>query len=213
MQSTINSSSISARVRAIVAEQFHLRAKDVKLENVLVVKFHADSLDMVELAMALEDAFEMEIPEAEGLQLSTVRDIVEYVAKARPWLAVWETAPVQFTERPVDSLSAAQLNWAIGVAIGAVIREYSPSEQTILRYSEDWAAGGPLVSSCGIGAEPQFAFGRVESWVCTVHGDVPSKSVRQGVGRDENQLRAAMLALADQFYGGSLEVPVSLLAR
>jgi acyl carrier protein len=72
-------SDIEQRVKKIVAEQLGANEADVKLESSFVDDLGADSLDTVELVMALEEAFECEIPDEEAEKITTVQQAVDYV--------------------------------------------------------------------------------------------------------------------------------------
>jgi acyl carrier protein len=72
-------SDIEQRVKKIVAEQLGANEADVKLETSFVDDLGADSLDTVELVMALEEAFECEIPDEEAEKITTVQQAVDYV--------------------------------------------------------------------------------------------------------------------------------------
>jgi acyl carrier protein len=72
-------SEIEARVKKIVAEQLGANEADVKLESSFVDDLGADSLDTVELVMALEEEFECEIPDEEAEKITTVQQAVDYV--------------------------------------------------------------------------------------------------------------------------------------
>jgi acyl carrier protein len=74
-------SDIEQRVKKIVAEQLGVAEADVKIESSFVNDLGADSLDTVELVMALEDEFEMEIPDEEAEKITTVQQAIDY-AKA-----------------------------------------------------------------------------------------------------------------------------------
>lgn len=67
------------KIKAIVAEQLNVNAEDIKLETTIIDDLGADSLDVVELVMALEEAFDIEIPDEDAEKISTVGDIVAYV--------------------------------------------------------------------------------------------------------------------------------------
>ena len=71
--------NIEQRVRKIVAEQLGVNEADVKNESSFVNDLGADSLDTVELVMALEEEFETEIPDEEAEKIRTVGDAIEYV--------------------------------------------------------------------------------------------------------------------------------------
>lgn len=70
---------ISERVRSIVAEQLGAAVDDVTLKASLIEDLGADSLDIVELVMALEEEYEMEIPDEDAEKIQTVEDIVSYI--------------------------------------------------------------------------------------------------------------------------------------
>ena len=72
-------SSIQEKIAATVVEQLGVEAKEVTLEATFTDDLGADSLDVVELVMALEEEFEMEIPDEDAEKLSTVGDVVKYV--------------------------------------------------------------------------------------------------------------------------------------
>ena len=75
--------NIEARVKKIVAEQLGVAEADVKNTSAFVEDLGADSLDNVELVMALEEAFECEIPDEEAEKITTVQQAIDYV-KAHP---------------------------------------------------------------------------------------------------------------------------------
>jgi acyl carrier protein len=70
---------ISERVRSIVAEQLGSAVDDVTPKASLIEDLGADSLDIVELVMALEEEYEMEIPDEEAEKIQTVEDIVTFI--------------------------------------------------------------------------------------------------------------------------------------
>ncbi len=71
--------NIEERVRKIVAEQLGVKEADIKIESSFVDDLGADSLDTVELVMALEEEFECEIPDEEAEKITTVKQAVDYV--------------------------------------------------------------------------------------------------------------------------------------
>lgn len=71
-------SDIEARVKKIVAEQLGVAEADIKNESSFVDDLGADSLDTVELVMALEDEFEMEIPDEQAEKITTVQQAIDY---------------------------------------------------------------------------------------------------------------------------------------
>jgi acyl carrier protein len=72
-------SSIEERVKKIVCEQLGAKEEDVTPQASFVDDLGADSLDTVELVMALEEEFETEIPDEEAEKLATVQDAIDYV--------------------------------------------------------------------------------------------------------------------------------------
>jgi len=72
-------SSIEDRVKKIVAEQLGVKEEEVKPEASFVEDLGADSLDTVELVMALEEEFETEIPDEEAEKITTVQQAIDYV--------------------------------------------------------------------------------------------------------------------------------------
>src|SRR3546814_19952888 len=71
--------SIEQRVKKIVAEQLGVNEAEIKNESSFLDDLGADSLDMVELVMALEDEFETEIPDEEAEKITTVQQAVDYI--------------------------------------------------------------------------------------------------------------------------------------
>ncbi|MFO7295037.1 MAG: acyl carrier protein [Caldicoprobacter sp.] len=70
---------IFEKVRDIIVEQLGVDAEEVTLESKFIDDLGADSLDIVELIMALEEEFDMEIPDEDAEKISTVGDAVEYI--------------------------------------------------------------------------------------------------------------------------------------
>mgnify|MGYP003336764549 FL=1 len=71
--------NVEQRVKKIVAEQLGVNEADVKAESSFVNDLGADSLDTVELVMALEEEFECEIPDEDAEKITTVQQAVDYV--------------------------------------------------------------------------------------------------------------------------------------
>jgi len=67
------------KVRDIIVEQLGVDPEEVKLESSFIDDLGADSLDIVELIMALEEEFDLEIPDKEAEKIATVGDAVEYI--------------------------------------------------------------------------------------------------------------------------------------
>jgi acyl carrier protein len=73
--------NIEQRVKKIVAEQLGVNEGEIKTESSFVDDLGADSLDTVELVMALEEEFECEIPDDEAEKITTVQQAIDYVSK------------------------------------------------------------------------------------------------------------------------------------
>ena len=71
-------SDIEQRVKKIVAEQLGVAEADIKNESSFVDDLGADSLDTVELVMALEDEFEIEIPDEQAEKITSVQQAINY---------------------------------------------------------------------------------------------------------------------------------------
>jgi len=74
-------SDIEARVKKIIAEQLGVPEADVANEKAFVADLGADSLDTVELVMAFEEAFDIEIPDEDAEKIRTVNDAIDYIGK------------------------------------------------------------------------------------------------------------------------------------
>lgn len=71
--------SVEERVQKIVCEQLGVSEEQVKPEASFIDDLGADSLDTVELVMAFEEEFEIEIPDEEAESIATVRNVVDYI--------------------------------------------------------------------------------------------------------------------------------------
>ena len=67
------------KVKEIVVEQLGVEEDEVTMESSFIDDLGADSLDIVELIMALEEEFDIEVPDEEAEKLTTVGDVVEYI--------------------------------------------------------------------------------------------------------------------------------------
>lgn len=72
-------STIEERVKKIVVEQLGVNEEEVKLESSFVDDLGADSLDTVELVMALEEEFATDIPDEAAEKITTVQEAIDYV--------------------------------------------------------------------------------------------------------------------------------------
>ena len=67
------------KVRSLIAEKLSINEDDITMESAFIEDLNADSLDIVELIMALEDELDMEIPDDEAEKFVTVADIVKFM--------------------------------------------------------------------------------------------------------------------------------------
>lgn len=72
-------SNIEERVKKIIIEQLGVKEEEVKHESSFVDDLGADSLDTVELVMALEEEFDTEIPDEEAEKITTVQSAIDYI--------------------------------------------------------------------------------------------------------------------------------------
>ena len=70
---------ILEKVKKIIVEQLGVEEDDINLESSFIDDLGADSLDIVELIMALEEEFDIEIPDNQAEKITTVSDAVEYI--------------------------------------------------------------------------------------------------------------------------------------
>ncbi|MCS5539321.1 MAG: acyl carrier protein [Roseibacillus sp.] len=76
------SESSEEKVRGIIVEQLGVNADQVTREAKLIEDLGADSLDAVELVMAVEEEFELEVPDDQAEKLIAVGDVIDYVDKS-----------------------------------------------------------------------------------------------------------------------------------
>lgn len=67
------------KIKKIIAEQLGVDEEEITMESSFIDDLGADSLDIVELIMALEEEFDIEIPDSEAEKISVVGDVVEYI--------------------------------------------------------------------------------------------------------------------------------------
>jgi acyl carrier protein len=73
------SANIEQKVKNIIAEQLGVGEAEIKTTSSFIEDLGADSLDIVELVMAMEEEFEVEIPDEEAENIKTVQDAVSYI--------------------------------------------------------------------------------------------------------------------------------------
>lgn len=71
--------NIEDRVKSTVVNQLGVDIKNVKLNSSLIDDLGADSLDIVELVMAMEEEFGLEIPDEDAEKIKTVGDVIQYI--------------------------------------------------------------------------------------------------------------------------------------
>jgi acyl carrier protein len=76
-------SSVEDQVRGIIAEQLGVKADEIKNDASFVDDLGADSLDTVELVMALEEEFETEIPDEDAEKITTVQQAIDYIVSKK----------------------------------------------------------------------------------------------------------------------------------
>lgn len=75
----MSTSTIETKVKSIIADQLGVGEDEIKPESSFIEDLGADSLDIVELVMAMEEEFEVEIPDEEAENIKTVGDAINYV--------------------------------------------------------------------------------------------------------------------------------------
>ena len=73
------SATIEQKVKNIIADQLGVGEAEIKITSSFIEDLGADSLDIVELVMAMEEEFEVEIPDEEAENIKTVQDAVNFV--------------------------------------------------------------------------------------------------------------------------------------
>lgn len=79
----MSDSTVFDKVQQIVCEQLSVKEAEVKPESSFANDLGADSLDTVELVMALEEEFNIEIPDEAAEKITTVQETVDYIEKAK----------------------------------------------------------------------------------------------------------------------------------
>lgn len=75
----MNPDAIFEKVKEVIVDQLGVEDEAVKLETSFIDDLGADSLDIVELIMALEEEFDLQIPDSEAEKIATVGDVIEYI--------------------------------------------------------------------------------------------------------------------------------------
>jgi acyl carrier protein len=75
------SMSVDTKVKEIIAEQLNVEMSELEMNKSFLNDLGADSLDIVELVMAMEEEFELEIPDEDAEKIQTVGDAVKYITE------------------------------------------------------------------------------------------------------------------------------------
>ncbi|HEY0881087.1 MAG TPA: acyl carrier protein [Archangium sp.] len=75
----MTATNIEAKVKSIIADQLGVSEDEIKPESSFIEDLGADSLDIVELVMAMEEEFEIEIPDEEAENIKSVGDAINYI--------------------------------------------------------------------------------------------------------------------------------------
>jgi acyl carrier protein len=79
VKEAMSATNIEAKVKSIIADQLGVGEDEIKAESSFIEDLGADSLDIVELVMAMEEEFEVEIPDEEAENIKTVGDAINYI--------------------------------------------------------------------------------------------------------------------------------------
>ena len=74
--------SLETKIRTIVAEQLGVELEEIRMDANILDDLGADSLDVVEMVMSLEEQFDIEVPDEEVEEMRTLADIERFVTKA-----------------------------------------------------------------------------------------------------------------------------------
>ncbi|MFH1810743.1 MAG: acyl carrier protein [Pseudomonadota bacterium] len=75
----MSDNNLEARVKSIIADQLGVAEDEIRTDSKFIDDLGADSLDIVELVMAMEEEFQMEIPDEEAENIRTVQDALSYI--------------------------------------------------------------------------------------------------------------------------------------
>ncbi len=75
----MTATNVETKVKGIIAEQLGVSEEEIKPTSSFIEDLGADSLDIVELVMAMEEEFEVEIPDEEAENIKTVQDAINYI--------------------------------------------------------------------------------------------------------------------------------------
>ena len=75
----MTATNVETKVKGIIAEQLGVSEEEIKATSSFIEDLGADSLDIVELVMAMEEEFEVEIPDEEAEHIKTVQDAINFI--------------------------------------------------------------------------------------------------------------------------------------
>ena len=70
---------IQKEIITLIAEQMNIKAENIKTRNNIIDDLKADSLDVVEIVMTIEEKFEISIPDEEAEKMKTIQDLIDFV--------------------------------------------------------------------------------------------------------------------------------------
>ncbi len=79
----MNKEEIFEELKKIIVEQLGVNEANVTMQASFIDDLSADSLDIVELVMNIEEKFDLEIPDSEAEKIATVEDVVEYILNSK----------------------------------------------------------------------------------------------------------------------------------
>ena len=79
----MSSEEVYDKVKEIIVEQLGVNEENVTMQASFIDDLSADSLDIVELVMNIEEKFDLEIPDSEAEKIATVEDVVEYILNSK----------------------------------------------------------------------------------------------------------------------------------
>ena len=79
----MNKEEIYEELKKIIVEQLGVNEENVTMQASFIDDLSADSLDIVELVMNIEEKFDLEIPDSEAEKIATVEDVVEYILNSK----------------------------------------------------------------------------------------------------------------------------------
>lgn len=71
------------KIKSLLAEQLDIEEEEIKMESSIIDDLGADSLDIVEMLMSIEEEFAIEVPDEDAQSLKTVGDVAKYIEKKK----------------------------------------------------------------------------------------------------------------------------------